>query len=51
MTTSRESLRLLGILRLQDDAEYIAGRLALNRGEDETPATLMPRAIATETPA
>jgi putative flavoprotein involved in K+ transport len=40
---------LLGWVR--DDAEYIAGHLALNRREDETPASQVPRAIATGSPA
>jgi putative flavoprotein involved in K+ transport len=36
---------------VQDDAEYIAGRLALSRPEGETRASLTPRTIATGTPA
>jgi putative flavoprotein involved in K+ transport len=36
---------------VQDDAEYIAGRLALGGRHDEQHASVMPRAIATGTPA
>src|SRR6185437_1502909 len=40
---------LLGWVR--DDAEYIAGRVALSRPEGETRASLTPRTIPTGTPA
>jgi putative flavoprotein involved in K+ transport len=36
---------------VHDDAEYIAGRLALGGRDDEQHAPVMPRAIATGTPA
>jgi putative flavoprotein involved in K+ transport len=36
---------------VQDDAEHIAGRLALGGRHDEQHASVMPRVIATGTPA